>query len=80
MVTCYKPTSEPVNAAYICNNDRCVKLSDPAGDLESLQVATSEALYVGIGITVFFGLFWLCGLWCNGFSCKQYAGISPDDD
>ena len=90
MVTCYKPTSEPVNAAYTCNNDRftgsdgnndrCVKLSDPAGDLESLQVATSEALYVGIGITGFFGLFWLCGLWSNGFSCKQYAGISPDDD
>jgi len=70
-VTCYQPTGA-VDERYACGNVDCIKLQDPSLDLEEESRMNSEALYVGIGIFVFFASFGLCGWWRSGFSCRLF--------
>lgn len=62
-VTCYQPTSTPVDATYSCGNAACIKLSDPALDLSPLPY---ELLIFGGAWSLLFMAILACFVQKNG--------------
>ena len=75
-----QPAQGTVRKEYGCGNSACIKVLDPAGDLVGLTVQASEALWFGVGVAAFFGLFLLCALKQDGWSLRSFFCCGESDD
>ena len=60
-VTCWEPTSTPVNSRYKCGNEKCIKIFDPADDKGALAKDADNFVYAGIACAAVAAVFGLCG-------------------